>query len=58
VGEGYELAPGGRLRVHTGPGTGTEDAHYNGGTSAVLNNGGESVALWTDNGRLLDVFAN
>jgi glycerophosphoryl diester phosphodiesterase len=58
VGEGYVLAPGGRLRVHTGPGTGTEDAHYNGGTSAVLNNGGESVALWTADGRLLDVFAN
>lgn len=58
VGEGYELAPGEQLRVHTGPGTDTEDAHYNGGTSSVLNNGGESVALWTDNGRLLDVFAN
>ncbi|MFF0902295.1 UNVERIFIED_CONTAM: glycerophosphodiester phosphodiesterase family protein [Kocuria sp. CPCC 205316] len=58
VGEGYELAPGAQLRVHTGPGTDTEDAHYNGGTSAVLNNGGESVALWTDKGRLLDVFAN
>lgn len=58
VGEGYELAPGEQLRVHTGPGTDTEDAYYNGRTRSVLNNGGESVALWTENGRLLDVFAN
>ncbi len=58
VGEGYELAPGGRLRVHTGPGTDTGDAFYHGGTSSVLNNGGDSVALWTDEGTLQDVFAN
>ncbi|MFI7480864.1 glycerophosphodiester phosphodiesterase family protein [Kocuria sp. M1R5S2] len=58
VGEGYELAPGEQLRVHTGPGTHTEDAYYNGRASSVLNNGGESVALWTGDGRLLDVFAN
>ncbi|GGG54362.1 hypothetical protein GCM10011374_16610 [Kocuria dechangensis] len=58
VGEGYELAPGGQLRVHTGSGENAEDAWYNGGTGAVLNNGGDSVALWTGDGRLLDVFAN
>lgn len=58
VGAGYELAPGARLRVHTGPGTGTGDAFYNGGASPVLNNGGDSVALWTDEGTLQDVFAN
>jgi glycerophosphoryl diester phosphodiesterase len=58
VGEGYELAPGGRLRVHTGPGTDTGDAFYHGSTSSVLNNGGDSVALWTDEGALQDVFAN
>lgn len=58
VGEGYALAPGARLRVHTGPGTDTGDAYYHGGTSSVLNNGGDSVALWTDEGTLQDVFAN
>lgn len=58
VGEGYELAPGGRLRVYTGPGTDTGDAFHHGGTSPVLNNGGDSVALWTDEGTLQDVFAN
>ncbi|GAA1753608.1 glycerophosphodiester phosphodiesterase family protein [Kocuria aegyptia] len=58
VGEGYELAPGAQLRIYTGPGTNTEDAYYNGGTSSVLNNGGDSVALWTANDKLQDVFAN
>ncbi|MFW3385364.1 UNVERIFIED_CONTAM: glycerophosphodiester phosphodiesterase family protein [Kocuria sp. CPCC 205274] len=58
VGEGYTLAPGAQLRVYTGPGTNTEDAYYNGGTGAVLNNGGDSLALWTDEDKLQDVFAN
>ncbi|MEX5296302.1 glycerophosphodiester phosphodiesterase family protein [Kocuria sp. CPCC 205268] len=58
VGENYQLAPGAQLRVHTGPGTDTADAFYNGGTSSVLNNGGDSVALWTDEDTLQDVFAN
>ena len=39
-------------------GTNTEDAYYNGGTGSVLNNGGDSVALWTDEDKLQDVFAN
>ncbi|MEX5297451.1 glycerophosphodiester phosphodiesterase family protein [Kocuria sp. CPCC 205292] len=58
VGEGYALAPGAQLRVHTGPGTDTGSAYYNGGTRSVLNNGGDSLALWTDEDRLQDVFAN
>ena len=58
MGAGYELAPGKQLRVHTGPGTNTEDAYYNGATASVLNNGGDSVALWTDEDQLQDVFAN
>jgi len=58
VGEGYALAPGAQLRVHTGPGENTEDAYYNGRTGAVLNNGGDSVALWTGEGKLQDVFAD
>ncbi len=58
VGAGYALAPGEQLRVYTGPGTDTEAAYYNGGSASVLNNGGDSVALWTDEDRLQDVFAN
>ncbi|QCU77072.1 esterase [Citricoccus sp. SGAir0253] len=58
IGEGYELEAGERLRVYTGPGADAEDAYYNGGTANVLNNGGDSVALWTDDAQLQDTFAN
>ncbi|GAA4780290.1 hypothetical protein GCM10025784_31400 [Citricoccus nitrophenolicus] len=58
IGEGYEIPAGGQLRVYTGPGTDAEDAYYNDGTANVLNNGGDSVALWTDRGSLQDTFAN
>ena len=58
VGGGYLLAPGAELRVYTGPGTNSAEAYYNGGTASVLNNTGDSVALWSANGQLLDVFAN
>ncbi|WP_299168223.1 lamin tail domain-containing protein [uncultured Arthrobacter sp.] len=57
VGAGYILAPGAELRVYTGPGTDSAEAYYNGGGASVLNNGGDSVALWTGP-RLQDVFAN
>ncbi|WP_404285363.1 glycerophosphodiester phosphodiesterase family protein [Glutamicibacter arilaitensis] len=58
IGEGYVLEPGEELRVYTGPGTNADDAYYNGGTASVLNNGGDSVALWTSEGKLADTFAN
>ena len=58
VGNGYVLAPGAQLRVYTGPGTNRADAYYNNGTANVLNNGGDSIALWTGNGNLQDTFAN
>lgn len=58
VGEGYVLQPGAELRVYTGPGTDSADAYYNGLTSAVLNNTGDSVGLWTPELRLIDVYAN
>ena len=58
VGEGYVLQPGAQLRVHTGPGTSTADAYFNGYTASILNNGGDSVALWSDDLRLVDVLAN
>lgn len=58
IGQGYVLAPGASLRVYTGPGTNTADKFYNGGTAAILNNGGEAVGFWTANHTLLDTFAN
>lgn len=58
VGEGYALQPGQELRVYTGPGTNSAQAYYNGGTASVLNNGGDSVALWTAKDKLADTFAN
>lgn len=58
VGDGYALAPGEQLRVYTGPGTDSDQAYYNQGTANVLNNGGDSVALWSAQGSLQDTFAN
>ncbi|MBG6216945.1 glycerophosphoryl diester phosphodiesterase [Arthrobacter sp. CAN_A6] len=58
VGNGYVLAPGAELRVHTGPGTNTAGSYYNGLTASVLNNGGDAVALWAPQDKLQDVFAN
>lgn len=58
VGSGYTIKPGGELRVYTGPGTNTATKYYNGRTSSVLNNSGDSVALWDARGKLQDVFAN
>ncbi|EMY34886.1 putative esterase [Arthrobacter crystallopoietes BAB-32] len=58
VGEGYVLEPGAELRVYTGPGTNAADAYYNGGDANVLNNTGDSIALWSPEGNLQDVFGN
>jgi len=58
IGEGYVLKPGAELRVYTGAGTNSAGAYYNNGTANVLNNAGDSVALWTGGGKLLDTFAN
>ena len=58
VGAGYRIPAGGELRVHTGPGNNTATAYFNGGTASILNNDGDSVALWGQRGRLHDVFAN
>jgi glycerophosphoryl diester phosphodiesterase len=57
VGEGYVLAPGAELRVYSGPGTNAADAYYLDG-AAILNNGGDSLGLWTAKGKLADTFAN
>lgn len=57
IGEGYELEPGQKLRVYSGPGTNSEDAFYVDG-AGILNNGGDSLALWDAKGKLADTFAN
>jgi len=57
IGEGYELAPGQKLRVYSGPGTNSDEAFYVDG-SGVLNNGGDSLALWDAKGKLTDLFSN
>lgn len=57
VGEGYTMAPGATLRVYTGPGTNTEDRYYNDFGRNVLNNTGDSIAVFTPQLRLLDLYA-
>ncbi|GAA3704872.1 hypothetical protein GCM10022377_18150 [Zhihengliuella alba] len=57
IGEGYVLEPGETLRVYSASGTDADDAYYNHG-GAVLNNGGDSLGLWSAEGRLLDTFGN
>ncbi len=57
VGEGYTMAPGATLRVYTGPGTNTEDRYYNDFGRNLLNNTGDSIAVFTPQLRLLDLYA-
>ena len=58
IGKGFKLTPGAELRVYSGPGTNTAEAFYLGGDTAVLNNGGDSLGLWTAKSQLADTFAN
>ncbi|MDO2934564.1 glycerophosphodiester phosphodiesterase family protein [Paeniglutamicibacter sulfureus] len=58
IGKGFKLTPGAELRVYSGPGTNTAETFYLGGETAVLNNGGDSLGLWTAKGQLADTFAN
>lgn len=55
---GYQLEPGQQLRLYPGPGTNSSQAVYLGGSVAVLNNGGDSLALWNSKERLMDTYAN
>lgn len=56
--DGYRLKPGEQVRVYPGPGTSNAQSVYLGGSVAVLNNGGDSLALWNDDERLMDTYAN
>lgn len=58
IGDGFKLTPGAELRVYSGAGTPSAEAFYLGGSVAVLNNGGDSLALWNNEGKLADTFAN
>lgn len=58
IGDGFMLTPGAELRVYSGAGTESAEAFYLGGSVAVLNNGGDSLALWNAEGKLSDTFAN
>lgn len=57
IGDGYVLEPGQKLRVYSGPGTNSDEAFYVDGPG-VLNNGGDSLALWDAKGKLTDLFSN
>ena len=57
IGQGYELEPDEQLRVYSGPGTNSDEAFYVDGPG-ILNNAGDSLALWDAKGKLTDTFAN
>lgn len=58
IGQGFKLTPGAELRVYSGPGTNRAEAFCLGGSTAVLNNSGDSLGLWDAKGKLTDTFAN
>ncbi|KNC20205.1 esterase [Arthrobacter sp. RIT-PI-e] len=57
IGEGQVLRPGAELRVHTGRGPDSAADCYSGLDAPVLSRAGGSIALWSPQLRLLDVFA-
>ena len=58
IAEGYVIPAGGTLRVYVGPGTNTADRYYLGGSAAVLNNGGDSIALHRPDHSIADIASN
>ena len=58
IAEGYVIPAGGTLRVYVGPGTNTSDRYYIGRPAAVLNNGGDSIALHRPDDSIVDIVAN
>jgi glycerophosphoryl diester phosphodiesterase len=58
IAAGYVIPAGGTLRVYVGPGTNTSDRYYIGRTSAVLNNGGDSIALHRPDHSIAHIASN
>jgi competence protein ComEC len=50
---GTTLAPGATLTLHTGTGTNTETDQYWGQTGAVWNNGGDTVTVRDESGKVV-----
>lgn len=58
VGDGHVIAPGGLLRVHTGPGTDDATAYHDGRATAFWNSThGDSAGLHRADGALVDLYA-
>ena len=53
---GAVLAAGGRLFVHTGPGSADNNRYYMGRRQAVWNNGGDTATLYDSTGAVVLVF--
>ena len=53
---GAVLAAGGRLFVHTGPGSADNNRYYMGRRQAVWNNGGDTATLYDGTGAVVLVF--
>lgn len=58
IAEGYVIPAGGTLRVYVGPGTNTPDRYYLGRSAAVLNNGGDSIALHRPDHSIVHITSN
>jgi glycerophosphoryl diester phosphodiesterase len=57
LGPGYVIPPGGTLQVHTGGGNNAENRYFNDFGRNVLNNDGDSVAVFTPERRLVELHA-
>jgi len=55
---GYSIAPGGELRVYTGPGDSTATKYFAGMGQAIWNNSGEDTAtLFNSSGQRVDSYS-
>ena len=57
LGPGYVIPPGGTLQVHTGGGNNAGNRYFNDFGRNVLNNDGDSVAVFTPERRLVELHA-
>jgi glycerophosphoryl diester phosphodiesterase len=57
LGDGYVVEPGGTLAVYTCGGTNTDERYYNDLGRNVLNNNGDSIAVFTPDRNLVELYA-